>query len=48
MGTEFYRLIGVGQVPRLGDLIKQSKVRIAGSDVGYSWVLLGDPLLKVR
>jgi hypothetical protein len=48
MGDEFYRLLGVGQVPRLGDLIKQSKVSIAGSDVGYSWVLLGDPLLKMR
>jgi len=48
MGLEFFRLINVGQLPRLGDLIKASKMRIAGSDVGYSWVLLGDPTLKVR
>ena len=48
MGLEFYRLLGTGQTLRLGDVIKQSKTTIAGSDVGYSWVLLGDPLLKVQ
>jgi hypothetical protein len=48
MGSEFYRLVGLGQLPRMGELIRYSKQTIAGSDVGYSWVLLGDPLLKIR
>jgi len=48
MGAEFYHLITVGNVPRLGDLIRNAKMTIAGSDVGYSWALLGDPALKVR
>jgi hypothetical protein len=48
MGTRFYNQIGVGDIKRLGDLIKDAKSTIAGSDVGYSWVLLGDPMLQVR
>jgi hypothetical protein len=48
MGAEFYREIGIGNITRIGDLIKDAKTTIAGSDVGYSWALLGDPMLKVR
>jgi len=48
MGAEFYRQIASAQHPRLGDMIRYAKLTIAGSDVGYSWVLLGDPMLKIR
>jgi hypothetical protein len=48
MGTEFFRQLASAQHPRLGDTIRFAKLTIAGSDVGYSWVLLGDPLLKIR
>ena len=48
LGTEFYREVGIGDIKRIGDLIADAKTTIPGSDVGYSWVLFGDPMLKVR
>lgn len=48
MGMRFYHNIGFGNMTRIGDSILDSKIVIAGSDVGYSWVLLGDPALKIR
>ncbi|MBP9662985.1 MAG: hypothetical protein KBD94_00070 [Pyrinomonadaceae bacterium] len=48
MGARFYNEIGASNIKRIGDLVKSAKSTIAGSDVGYSWVLLGDPALKVR
>ena len=49
MGQRFYQQIGLGNIPRLGDLVKDAKTAIpGGTDVRLSWVLLGDPMLKVR
>lgn len=48
MGARFYLKIGEGNITRMGDLVMDAKSTIAGSDVGYSWALLGDPALKVR
>ena len=48
IGVEFYHLLGVGNVQRMGDIIKGAQLSIAGGSVGYSWNLLGDPALKVR
>lgn len=49
MARRFYNQIGVGNLTRLGDLINDSKtVLVGGRDVKVSWVLLGDPTLKVR
>jgi len=48
MGIPFFQGLATGNDRRLGDLIKTSKMSIAGSDVGYSWVLLGDPALKIH
>ncbi|MGB7069097.1 MAG: C25 family cysteine peptidase [Pyrinomonadaceae bacterium] len=49
MGTRFYDKIGGGTIPRLGDLILDAKTVVpGGTDVRLSWVLLGDPMLKVR
>jgi hypothetical protein len=48
MALRFYQQLGIGQIKRIGDLVIDAKTTIAGSDVGYSWALLGDPALKVR
>lgn len=48
MGKRFYKELGLANIPRMGDLVRDAKNEIAGSDVGYSWALLGDPALKVR
>lgn len=49
MATRFYNRLTAGTIPRLGDLIKDSKGTIVGGrDVRLSWALLGDPMLKVR
>ena len=48
MGGRFNEVVGEGEIKRMGDLVKEAKAAIAGSDVGYSWALLGDPMLQVR
>jgi hypothetical protein len=49
MATRFYMKLGEGNIPRMGDLVRDAKsVLPPQSDVRYSWALLGDPLLKVR
>lgn len=47
MGTRFFNQVKAGNITRLGDLIRDSKQTIAGSEVSFSWNLFGDPLLKV-
>ncbi len=49
MATRFYQQLALGNIKRLGDLVNDAKTVInAGRDVRLSWVLLGDPALKVR
>ncbi len=49
MGRQFFNQIGIGNIKRMGDLIRDAKAQIPyGTDVRYSWVLFGDPMLKVR
>jgi len=49
MGIRFYSQVAAGQIPRLGDLIRDAKTVVPGGrDVRLSWVLLGDPMLKTR
>lgn len=49
MGRQFYNQIGIGNIKRIGDLIRDAKAVIPyGPDVRFSWVLFGDPMLKVR
>jgi hypothetical protein len=49
MAIRFYQKIAEGSIPRVGDLIRDSKTVLpGGSDVRYSWALLGDPMTKVR
>ena len=49
LASRFYSQIGVGNITRMGDLIRDAKATVAGSsDVRLSWALIGDPMLKVR
>ncbi len=49
MATRFYNQLGAGNFNRLGDLIKDSKTGLKGGrDVRLSWILLGDPALKIK
>ncbi len=49
MGTRFFSQLAAGDIDRMGDLIRDAKAVIpAGADVRFSWVLLGDPMLKMR
>ncbi|HSK71824.1 MAG TPA: C25 family cysteine peptidase, partial [Pyrinomonadaceae bacterium] len=49
MARRFFKQLGIGTMNRIGDLITDSKTVVTGGrDVRLSWVLLGDPTLKVR
>jgi hypothetical protein len=49
MATRFYNQIAAGNITRIGDLIKDAKQTVNfGRDVRLSWVLLGDPMMKVK
>ena len=49
MGQRFYNQLAAGNITRMGDLIRDAKAVIPyGTDVRFSWALLGDPMLKVR
>ncbi len=48
MGVRFFDRMSSGNIERMGDLVKDAKTAIdAGADVRLSWVLLGDPALKL-
>ena len=49
MAARFLNQVTAGTMPRFGDLIADAKSTIVGGrDVRLSWVLLGDPTLKLR
>jgi len=50
MGDRFYDMTANGDIPRLGDLVVDAKSFSLPpqTDVGFSWVLLADPALKVK
>ncbi|NNE67072.1 MAG: hypothetical protein HKN33_10950 [Pyrinomonadaceae bacterium] len=49
MAKRFFNQLGSGPDDRLGDLVNDAKATIiGGADVRRSWVLLGDPALKVK
>jgi hypothetical protein len=48
MGVRYFNQASSGPQTRMGDLVKDAKTVITfGADVRRSWVLLGDPALKV-
>lgn len=48
MGSRFYNQVGAGNIKRIGGLVADAKTAVPSGDVAYSWVLLGDPVMKVR
>lgn len=49
MATRFYQQLNTGSMVRMGDFVRDAKTTIAGGlDVRLSWVLLGDPTLKIK
>ena len=49
MAARFLNQITAGNMTRFGDFVKDAKAQIIGGrDVRLSWVLLGDPTLKLR
>lgn len=48
MAVRFYHQLAVGDLTRVGDLIEDAKTVIPTGSVRFSWVLLGDPMLKMR
>ena len=48
MALRFFNQMSTGNIERMGDLVKDAKTAIdAGADVRLSWVLLGDPAMKI-
>ncbi|HEY6231270.1 MAG TPA: C25 family cysteine peptidase [Pyrinomonadaceae bacterium] len=48
MNLEFYRQLFGGEPIRLGQAIRNSKAAIADVDVRRTWILLGDPAMRIR
>ena len=49
MATRYYQKLNTGTLTKMGDLVKDAKTVVdGGTDVRLSWVLIGDPMLKVR
>lgn len=50
VGERFYQQVALGQINRMGDLVVDARSHSLPptSDASYSWILLGDPALKVR
>lgn len=48
MAVRFYKQLATGRFQRLGDLIRDAKSLRPPKDVGLSWVLLGDPMLRIH
>jgi hypothetical protein len=48
MAKRFFKSLGDGEFARLGDAIKSAKNATNDPDVRRSWILIGDPTLKVR
>jgi hypothetical protein len=48
MNLELYRQLFGGQPVRLGQAIKNSKTAIADQDVRRTWILFGDPAMRMR
>ena len=48
MSSEFYRQLFGSQIVRLGQVTTRAKGATADSDVRRTWVLLGDPTMRLR
>jgi hypothetical protein len=48
LNNEFYRQLFGVQPQRLGDAIRNAKLAVGDLDVRRTWILLGDPAMKIR
>jgi hypothetical protein len=48
MSTAFYQQAFGAQSPRIGDAIRNAKASIGDNDVRRTWILLGDPTMRLR
>ncbi|MDQ4122596.1 MAG: C25 family cysteine peptidase [Acidobacteriota bacterium] len=48
MALRFFKAIGTAEFARIGDAVKKAKEATPDPDVRRSWILLGDPTLKIR
>jgi hypothetical protein len=48
MALRFFQSIGNGEFARLGDATKTARLATIDPDVRQTWILLGDPTLKIR
>ncbi|MEZ5423687.1 MAG: C25 family cysteine peptidase [Pyrinomonadaceae bacterium] len=49
MATRFYLKVGEGSILRIGDLILDAKQQLPNAhDVRVSWILMGDPMLRMH
>ena len=48
MNREFYRQLSANRGIALGEAIKRAKGAVGDGDVCRTWILLGDPTMKVR
>jgi hypothetical protein len=49
MNRELYRqLFNQGQAKTLGEAIERAKSKIADTDIRRTWVLLGDPTMRLK
>ncbi|MBV6497038.1 MAG: hypothetical protein DYH05_09425 [Acidobacteria bacterium ACB1] len=49
MATRFYLKVGDGSILRIGDLILDAKQQLPNAhDVRVSWILMGDPMLRMH
>jgi hypothetical protein len=48
MATEFYRQLFGAQSLRLGEVIRNAKMAVSDQDVRRTWILLGDPAMRLR
>jgi hypothetical protein len=49
LATRFYNQLNVGNMTKIGDLIRDAKQNLnGGRDVRLSWALLGDPTLQIK
>jgi hypothetical protein len=48
MNQQLYGNLFAGASPRLGDAIRAAKLTVTDSDVRRTWILLGDPTMRIR
>jgi len=48
MNREFYRQLFANKGITLGDAIKRAKAAVSDGDVRRTWILLGDPTMRVK